>query len=398
MHKFISDKFGRIVAWTLLLSAILQTYGWGKYDFAFVITVLLAIINLLRNGFHKEILPRYFFAFIVFWYMSHLVAGGSILHLGIIRVLLVYYLFFDTIDITYFIKQYERVAMVCIIFFFVQEISVRFTGTRIPGVFQFLPLAVATDSASYYLHMAEMSRSASFFSEPAHFVQFLLPLLAVEVFFYQKIKVKWVIVICLTLLLLQSGNALFGMIAIFLVYMYTLHFKTKISYRIPLVLMVGVLVAGIGYFYLSSDMGQKLLDRKNTISLSDVENRGYGGSGFMRISRGYYVFNEYSAFKKIIGDDTSDYIDDAISRSPVSMFFKDDDRYLNTIQTTLCYTGFVGLFLFVLMIIGLWKDSGICGRAVLMTFISLSFIAALFFSESMAIYMLIPYCLKQNKL
>ena len=62
-------------------------------------------------------------------------------------------------------------------------------GYRIIGIFTFLPIEVkgivgSYDSISDWADVAiERERSSAFFSEPAHLVQFLLPLVIAELFY-----------------------------------------------------------------------------------------------------------------------------------------------------------------------------------------------------------------------
>lgn len=392
--------FDKCVNLLLLFSPILQTYGWGKFDFAFIIGSLFAIYNIIIKGFNHKVLPKYLFYYYSYWYVSNLLATLSFsgfFHLGLIKTVLIYMLFFQHIKIQYFIRVYEKLAIVAIVFFFIQELSFRFTGSRIPGVIQSLPLALdQIDSSTEYLKkITEMSRSGSFFSEPAHFVQFLLPLLSIELFYYNKIRYKWVLVILLVLLLLQSGNALLGLSAVGL--MYFINILRNKKNRIGILIISFFVCSIIGYIYIKSDMGADLLKRQNTMTVSDVENQGYAGSGFVRTMRGYYLFAEYSTLKKILGDDTPEYITTCANSSSVSIyFFGDDDRYMNNFQNILCYTGFIGLLLIILLIGTLWQGTTTCGKAILLQLILISFVASIYFTDSMAVYLLLPYYIKKN--
>lgn len=394
------SSFDKVVTIILLLSPILQTYGWGKFDFAFILTVFLAIIHVFRKGFQvSKVFPKWLLLYILFWYFSHVLASSSIsgfFPLGLFRVLLVYYLFFDCVNLDYLLSKYKLIAAICIGFFFVQELSMLITHNRISGVFSFLPLALDVDSEQFFERIITGDRSSSFFSEPAHFVQFLLPLLSICFLYYRKAQIIWIIVLISTLLLCQSGNALFGISAVLIVYLFKKGADNAGFRRFGSFFAAFLVVLSLGYLYLSSERGQDLLLRKDSISLKSVEDRGYGGSGFMRVSRGYYVFKEYSTLNKIIGDDNPDDILDAIHQSRASGFFGENDMYLNTAQTILCYTGIIGSVLFILVLISLWKSTSVCGKSIVLTFLVLSFIASLFFTETMALYLVLPYLISKK--
>lgn len=398
--------FDKAVMLLLLTAPILQTYGWGMFNFAFVFSCIFLLIDFFRRGFNFfSSLPRTLIIYVSYWYFSHIIASlsiGGFLHLGILKIFFVYALFYKHIHVDYYIKLYEKVAFVCILFFVAQEFSFYIRGSRIIGIFPFLPIALqgVENTSDYYATLVSMDRSSSFFSEPSHFVQFLLPLLAIELLYYKKRNYKLASLVLLTLLLLQSGNALLGLLGLSSIFLYQNLTKANLRQKITSFVAI-IIIAVIGGIYANSDMGKKLLERQNTVTLSNVEDMGYAGSGFVRTTRGYYLFSEYSTLKKLIGDDTPKYISNSAKKSIVSQYFKDEnDRYMNTIQTVLCYTGLIGLAIFFMMLLKLWKNTTLCGRAIILEFIFISFAASLFFTNLMCVYLIIPYALgiKNNKM
>lgn len=394
------EKFGNVVMVTLLLSTILQTYGWGRFDFASILTLFLAVISLVIYGKEKPRMPFWLTAYFVFWYFSHLLAGvfpQSILPLGIIKAFLVYLMFYNTgIRIEYFVKQYRLIASICIVFFIIQTISRNVFNHVIVGVASFLPIAIINDQSGYLSWLSEMDRDSAFFSEPAMFVQFLLPLLSIELFYCQKKSWSRILVIVVTLLLLQSGNALLGMAIIAAFFLWKSVVKRKSAKTMfGLIIIVVMAIAG-AYFYAQSEMGQKLLNRSATIEKDSYETTGYATSGFIRIYRGYYIFRDYPVVYKIIGNDNDAYIQSIINHSEMSWAFH-DESYVNTVQAFLIYTGMIGTLFFLLFFIDQWKTTNYCGRAILSILFVLCFIAALHFREIMALYLMIPYSMKKNE-
>ena len=153
----------------LITTPILQTYGWGQYNFAFILSCFFVLVEICISGFGSlKRMPRLLFIYLCYWYLSHLIATLSphgFVHLGILKAIFVYALFYKHIYIKYFIKLYEKIAIVCIAFFFFQEISFYVQGSRMPGIIPFFPIALnLIDSTSEYLTtVAEMTRSSSFF-------------------------------------------------------------------------------------------------------------------------------------------------------------------------------------------------------------------------------------------
>lgn len=391
-----TSRLARFVMIVLLLSPILQTYGFGKYNFAFVLTSILAVVTIVKYGFNKKLLPKTLLYFFVYWFFVHLVSARSLtdlLPLGVIKTIIVYAMFFELIEINYLIRYYRRIVVVCIAFFFFQEFTFFTTGYRVLGIITSLPLALDGDTAAYLDFASVSARSSSFFSEPAHFAQYLTPLLAIELFRIGKGKVLMLLAITITLLMLQSGNALIGMACVYAVFIIYLIFRkgslfNKIVYTTIVVSLLGV----GGSYYFSTESGQRVLSRQD--QLSGKDDASNGDSGFVRVFRGYFVFDEYSFFEKIIGIDNPTIIKERIKSSKVAYSFAEDEMYFNNFQMFLIHTGIIGGLFFFLIYFEIWKKTNACGRAILIPFLFLSFMSAIFFTETMALFWIIPYRIK----
>ena len=383
-----------------LLGPILQIYGWGKYDFAFILYPLLALYYFSRYGIEYK-MPAILGAYFVYWIFIHVIGAtsfASAIPLGTIRNVIMFLLLFVAIredNIERLFRYYSTIAIVCIIFFFIQELGYAATETRISGVFEFLPLALdVDDAATYYQSVVTRNRSASFFSEPAEFAQFLLPLLAYELLMSKKKnRLLFSFFIIATLLFLRSGNALFGLSGVAIVYFFYLLKKRNKNKLLWIVVSI-TLVSIVGYYYVTSEMGQNLMTRQDQLSYTgDAES---GQSGFTRMWRGYYVYGEFSTIEKIIGVDDVSRIKSYIKQSPVSFAFEDDDdMYFNTMQTFLVHTGIIGVIMYLIFLYSLFKNNSSCGKAIILTLFILSFISSMYFSESFALYIVIAAVLQR---
>ena len=285
-------QFGKVVMISLLLSPVLQIYGWGKYNVASLLTLSLAIVGLLLFKASSKKMPKWICVYLAFWYFSHLLANefpSSLFPLGIIRIFLTYLVFYDFFELPFFLNQYRKISSFFLFFFAIQTFSRFILGKTIVGVFTFLPIATS-DLGEFSSHILDSPRDSAFFSEPAHFVQFLLPLLAIELLYYKRKSWARIVAIVLALLIMQSGNAVIGLLIIGVFYFFSYHqgkFTTKKLFGF---LGVVVAVALAGYLYINSSMGANLLQRQETISSNSIETQGYAGSAFMRIYRGYLIF------------------------------------------------------------------------------------------------------------
>ena len=387
------SNFSKISTIILVISPILQTYGWGKYDFAFISTSVLAVYYVFFKKVRNRI-PQLLVFYLLYCVVSTFLSAtsvSSLFQLSILRVFLTYLLFFDVVPKDYLIKVYRFVGFVCLSFFFIQEIFA-LTGFRISGIAKFLPLALSVDNvADYYSSVLEWNRSASFFSEPAYYAQMMLPLLCVELF-YDKHKYHYfyALGIVLSLLLSKSGNALFGLAVVgisFFVYLLNSRPTGK-----NLLLIISFVIFSVfgSIMFLKSSAGDEVLGRQDQLS----QDATSGQSGFIRIFRGYYVYEELSFFQKTTGVYNAEVIQDKINKCRVAYTFKKGDMSFNLVQNVLIRTGLIGTIIFLFFWIGMLMSSNACGKSIMLVFFLLSFIEALYFKDLMTLYLVLAYKLK----
>lgn len=409
MYQYIKSQrppfFARMVMVLLLLSPILQCYGWGKFDFSFIAMSLLAVCHLVIHGIRKTKVPYSFFIYFGWWYISHLLSSNSIgefLPLGLIKIAITYIMYIDLFDLDYFMKKYKKIAGFIIAYFYIQELGQLLVGVHLPSFVSFLPFAVTDNAQEYIQASIESERSSSLFKETAVFAQFLLPLLCYELL-ENKQKKNWTYIIFLTITLLWSraGNAMIGLIVLSICYgISILKFQQGFKKVVYIVLGASMAIGGLTVF-MRTEGGQKVLDRASTIGIEETLDKGYANSTFMRIYQGYYIFDEFSEFYKLVGNDHDSYIQNRAYASPVmSALYRNFDfvTYFNAFQHVLIYTGYIGVFLIFLLFSGIWKGNTFCGKSMLTVLIALSLISSNFFNAIMALYLLPAIGFKENNI
>ena len=383
----------------LLLSPILAIYGkpdgWSYGEIMVIpISALFFMYNLItQRGFigDKDPLPNGMLLYFIYWgFMIFLTS--FIIPLSALQSFLIFFLFFSTFHKDSFIRMYKIFSMFCILFFFAQEFSYYVLGHRISGLISSLPLHIGMDMVDLVDFQANSVRSCSLFSEPAHFAQFLLPLFAIELFYDKERRhFLFAIIIGLTLLLLQSGNGLFGLIVVLLsAVLYFRKIKKRNAFFMFLLYVAIVLVAG--FYFINSEMGNSMLGRQEELS---INYEGGSMSGFLRVWRGYYVFSDYSFYEKIFGcPDITTQI--AHIRSTGLLIGTSAELYFNAFQKILLNTGFIGVIMFVFIVVNLWRNNSFCGRVILFTFVVLSFIAAIYMSNTMILFFVLSKSMKDE--
>ena len=386
--------FQKLATFALLLYPIFQTYGVPGLNssIAYVFTALLGTVCFLRKlsgqSTRRKIdgVPKYLLIYFAYAIVSRVFTVGTLNFVPIDLILLLFfaYLYFENINFTFFYRLYRLVALVCIVFFWIQEVSYYTTGWRPSGIISGLTIIISQESTSSFINILSYlnERSSSFFSEPAHFVQFLLPLLCLELFGPDK-NIFRAGVIAVTLLFLRSGNAVLGLAVISFVYVMQL-FKGNMKMHQKILVLIVVIAAGYGGVrFAETEDGQRLLSRQEEVTDSLM------GSGFVRIYRGYWLYGDFNFFEKLVGVNNKETLEAHIRRLPSWVFSYGSHDYFNGVQYLLIHTGLIGAIIFILVYINLWKNNDLCGRSCLLTCIALSFIAGIHLNSFMFTCLLI---------
>lgn len=397
-----TSLFSKIVTFVLLLYPIFKSYGW-KYNISYIVAMALAfffVVYKINKGTFKLKTAEMPWLLSVYFFYSmfvNVITETNIvfaLPIGLIMSFMMAYLFFENIKFDYFVKTYRLIAIVCIVFFWLQEFSFQTIGYRPSGVIPFLPMQAPGESVSdvTFNQMYLSERSCSFFSEPAHFVQFLLPLLCVELFSsYKNLARAFILVI--TLLYARSGNAMVGLGAIALVYVFQL-FMSNYTLSKKFIILLVIIAAGYGGMkYVQSEVGEKLVERQEEIDFTATS----GGSGFLRVVRGYMIYGDFNIIEKIIGVRGKERIEEHTKKFAAAFSYGASDYY-NGIQNVLIHTGIIGMFIFLSLLRGIWKRNDLCGKSALLCFFALCFVSAIMMSEVMWTFLILAsLCQKQHR-
>ena len=396
--KTINYFLSTLAAIVLLTCRIIHPYGFqGILSFDEITFDIIIILTLLLKGLKNNI-SKWLWFYFFYRYLNHLFytrSIGAVFYPALWITLLYFIVFFEDIYLKQFIKYYKILALIVITFFYLQEFTFYTSGYRISGLIRGLPIYLngVTDAKSYVDSLTYADRSASFFSEPAAFVQFLIPLLAILLFSDHQYKYKkgWIFLLIVTLLIARSGNGLVGMAILFLFYLYKILYKTSI--RIKIISISSLCIIGFIALnlYIKSNVGEEMLERQTEVTEMDESS-----SGFWRIFRGYFVFDEYTPIQKIFGIDNYNIIEEKTLQSIVSAPNSHNNLYFNVMQSILLRTGYIGVFLFFMFIRSLWLKNDITGRAILMCFTAYMFLTSHYFTSTMIFYFTLAYKYQQQ--
>jgi len=400
-----SQIIDKIIIWLLILSPMLNIYRLGVFNLCELLTWSTIAVVFLNNRFYFKMPSMLFCYFIYLLFVTLLSCAFNITELlsrlsGVIHSLLIFALFFSIKDFSYFYKIYKSFVLLAIALFFLQEISYAATGVRILGLIPFLPIdssfSNASNSYSFNEYLQVVNRSSSFFSEPALFAQYILPFLSLSLYLENGWKrISYFSLGIITLFMLRSGNGIVGLCLLLIIYAFYFFCKFGFLYKIILVFIVIIFfILGVDIL-LDSEVGVQYMERSGELLLTS-EN-AEETSGFSRIYLGYYVYNEYNVWEKIIGINNFSEIQTKIMQSPYG-YLLNGVLYFNTVQHFLIKGGIIGFCFFLILLLGLYRKNNICGKSIIIVFCVYSLMASMYLTPLMIIYLLISLKIKSYNL
>lgn len=369
----------------------------------FPIGNLLAVILILKyyisgNHFTKIFnLPPYYALFWIWCTLSYAYTTMSISAIvpgGIsFFIFTVIFCYMTTVfDMKSFRLCYRIIFGVCSAFFFIQFYSILRTDTFTPALIPWLKLADGTGTSDLIYSQQHLGRACSLFREPAHFAQYILPLLAIELFYDQKNnKIISPFAVCpiIVLLLLRSGNGLVGLALLLLVKLYQIAVQSNFKTKLISILFAIPLMAYSANYYVQSTIGEEMVAR--TIELENDQS----AHSWARVWRGYYIYGSLPTINKLLG--ASD--DQILSYMPshLRLLNSSQNLYVNGVQQILISKGLIGLLIFSIMLVSWIKKGEILSKAALICFIGLCFVAQLYLTDVMLLsFVIATYLNKHN--
>lgn len=318
----------------------------------------------------------------------------SFLPIALIFYSIAFIVLLPNLDMAYVLKYYRFLVYISVGLFFIQEISYHAMGVR-PTLY--LPLEMYYDDSTlneFAESRASMDRSSSFFLEPAHFAQYILPYYCVVVYNTLKNKkISWeFLIFTAVLFLLQSGCGYVGLLAIFVS---VLFIKGLVPFKVKIV-MIAAIASGflvVVYFFINNPIIVELISRLDEVTSMEVDAYGHQ-SGFLRIWRGYFIYDIMAPLYKIfgVGVGSVEYVSNLIY-IPGSRY---EGGYMNGIQTLLITGGLCGTLLFARFIYKTCNNITPEGVVCIMCMISIFFVENMLFTPKMFLFILIALAATDN--
>ncbi len=395
----------RILSFLIIAIPLFEPYSFNGVSldsllfFSIVVYSCMFSSKVLKNPL--LIKPFFIYALIIpnlsaiaFGYSNHLISS--------ITVVAIYWLcihkVFPQLCLVQMLKYYKYIVWLSCAVFLCQEVMYSVLGYRFSALIPYFDLKYSDVSmASFIQKQMFYERSSSFFLEPSHLAQFIIPYLAIILgknhnAFSLKAYIQPLILTSI-LFILRSGCGLVcaGLIWIFYILSIRLDLIKKVIF-----VTISVLAIVICFQYLAAtEIGEFLIRRSSEFDAS----ASYERSGVIRVIRGFLVFDSMDLVQQLFGVGTGGSID-VVNNSPYLYMFFGEERYLNNIQTLLIGFGIVGTFLFFIHLCRLYRDNTLAAKLILISFIGMSFLDSFFMNSKMTLYMafVVMFKLSMSKL
>lgn len=216
-------------------------------------------------------------------------------------------------------------------------------------------------------------RFSSIFAEPSYWAQYCVVALCLELFCEEnkgKIFSKKALLISIVLLAIQSGVGVLCLGLMLIIKLYQIIFINKDTSKVKYLILLLPVVSYAAYVYISSDIGQALVERGNHISAT----QGVGGrSSFLRLFYGW----EYLATLPL---DTL-----VLGANQVIGISSDGDSFFNCASYFTLMHGVLGFSLLVLFYLTNARKNGLLAVASALVLLLISMMEAIYLSPIMLI-------------
>lgn len=295
-----------------------------------------------------------------------------------------------------FARHTRIVVIVAGIVLAFQETLYFTTGSRPIFLLPFGQLMDEITMPELIAEQMRLDRSSSFFREPAHFAQYLLPLLCLELFSEknkEKLLTPYSILIIAILVLLRSGNGFLGLVVLLAIKGWTYLTHVKTGAKILVLIVVAPLVYYAVSSYISTEVGAAMLERTGELENDD------SAASYIRVYRGYALYSELPTVNQIIGINDERMMQ-IIPKTSISYLYAGtatNDTYMNGVQSVMIHQGLIGLLLCIWMYVGFVRKKPLQSKMQVWLLLLLSLIGQTFMATPMLYCTLLCICYNSTK-
>lgn len=405
MHTLKRVDYSKIFTAIILIMPVLSKYKYAKSnsfllsEVVFIGVCLIIPLMILKRGkifFNRTCVWLLLFSLynVVRIFIS--IVQGDASYVSIIgkfmrlTIILVGVFFADEFfDMPFAVKLYKALATIFSFILIVQFFV--FVGTEKEiyiMLFKNMYLNISSNINTFEQYLAYIGRvgyrACSVFTEPAHFIQYVIIPLIICLFgedWFLKVDMKCASIITIASILSFSASGVIMITVVWLFWIYKNFAKRTFAYSVFGMLVLGIIM---GIAYRTTDFFARFLVRMQSIGASG------GTTGTQRVLRGISVWMKEDSFSKVFGvglGNISNYLIENRVRTIYDTGLNLGHDYMNMFSYILVSAGIIGLVLFLIYICSLdYKRNS--KRVLLIVFVLLGVSAAIYLNATFMIFLI----------
>lgn len=317
----------------------------GDTVLIFLSLILLINLNKIRIVRTLLLLIIYIFLITVLLYSINSIDGSVIIRTIRYNTYLFYIMLLPNCknETEFACEFYKKICYLVSVIMIIQVMLLRMFDYCLPGVIQIFKL---TDDSLYnyrwVIYHVNSGRCMSVFSEPSHFAVYVLPMLVLLLFKYERIRskdVRGIVLILVSIIFASSFTGILGCACILGLWIFYNVKKGKIHYSM-LILIVGLALI-VTYVLSNTNAGRYILN-------ASVFERQSGGRfiGFQYLKELQQPF-----FNKIVGN---------------GMIDIGQEVYMSGWPRLIWYFGYLGSVMYIIPFLAFWKKGKISNILIIL--------------------------------
>ena len=288
-------------------------------------------------------------------------------------------------------KIYKYVVLLACIFLILQLLSYILFDVIIPWKLPGIDFNINISMEEYFNKYKTSYRPTSFFTEPAHFVQYCTPYLAIILFKKIKLtKLDFMLSFFITIIILTS-TSVNGFIFILVIWglwsFYNLFIYNKRKNALFIFLSIYILPIVLFGLYNFIDGFKTIIDRIVNIT-NDI-------SSIIRLVNGFIIFSQLDLLYKFIGIGFGSY-DEFKELYPITLLHETKVEYMSSLSYLLVSSGILGFIFYLLFMLLLFKRSNILGKVLIILSFFMFFSSSIYSSPMFALLFVFVLSSKKN--
>jgi len=365
-----NSKIAIIFSILVIVMPILNCYKspipvLGLGEFSIVLLLPLMILSMLFSN-KKIYLHKYWlfvFYSIICSYVVVLFNEISLHEINNRLLRIVFYTFvvfilgFNFFNYELSMKVYRYTCLLACAFLILQNISYSIFNFILPWKIPGIDFNILITTEEYFRKYYTNYRPTSLFTEPAQFVQYCSPYLALTLFNDSRRNMIEALFVSFAIILSSSVNGFIFVSIIWIVwFFYNMYIDRKLASILFRVIMIALVPVILIVLYNNSNNFVFIINRLNNINND--------GSAIIRLTNGFSIFSQLDAVYKFVGIGFGSYDEFKVLHS-INLLYDTEVEYMSSLSYILVSSGIFGFVLHAIILLDIYRKAQKVGKVLI---------------------------------